>query len=177
MTSSTHRLSFLNRSPLGVNKTLIPPDRVSPAAIALGRSARAAPSFSMISMAACNRPITMMRVMPCLSEKMGPYSCVHSSNFRYPLCTREILGQYSSEMKTYNAVGHEFPKMDSAGGPGGNGKPLACDDRRRRKKRHRQKVTTAMVSGLGVSSIVDQGKLLDGGCGESLSRELMIRFR
>lgn len=43
---------FLNLSPAGVNSTLIPPDRVSPAAMDTGLSASEAPSRSIISAAA-----------------------------------------------------------------------------------------------------------------------------
>lgn len=55
---------FLKRSPAGVSRTRIPPDSVSPAEMDRGRSTRAAPSFSMMSMAACKRPITTIRVNP-----------------------------------------------------------------------------------------------------------------
>jgi hypothetical protein len=44
--------SFLRRSPLPMSNVRIPPESVSPAAMVLGRSAREAPSFSIISTAA-----------------------------------------------------------------------------------------------------------------------------
>jgi hypothetical protein len=51
--AKTHRRNFLCRLPARTNSTLIPPERVSPAEINGGRSAREIPSFSMISIAAC----------------------------------------------------------------------------------------------------------------------------
>jgi hypothetical protein len=44
-----------------------------------------APSLSMMSMAAWNRPMTITFSVPCRRAKTGPYSCVHFSNLRYEL--------------------------------------------------------------------------------------------
>lgn len=68
----------------------MPPLSVSPAAMLRGRSTSAEPSFSIMSIAACSRPMTIVggEKRPSRMLNTGPYCCVQFSKKRYALYYR-----------------------------------------------------------------------------------------